>query len=951
MNRKEFMKVKKMNRFDSRKKETDQLAGIPGIYHYSNIPNAYKGDLSQFLKDSKTSPEHGLTTDEANRRRAVFGENVLREKKERSFIQKILDQFKDFMVLILIIASVVSGALGEWVDALVILAIVVVNAILGVVQEGKAEKAIAALQKMSAPNAKVIRNGELTVIPAGEIVPGDICMLEAGDIIPADMRLIDSTSLKIEEASLTGESVPAEKDAQMVFTEDTTLGDRLNMGYMSTAVTYGHGKGLVVATSSASEIGSIAEQLQDIREEATPLQRNLNQLGKILGILCLIVCGIVFVQGILMKGEVLQVFMTAVSLAVAAIPEGLPAVVTIVLALGMKRMADKNAIMKQLLAVETLGSVDVICSDKTGTLTQNEMTVTRLWADSRLYAVTGSGYQPDGTILDQDGKPVGRPEAETPLDILFRIASLCNDARIIEDKNEYSIIGDPTEGAVAVAATKAGIENETLQKKYPRITDLPFDSQRKMMTTFHHLTDPSRNIIKVSYTKGAPDIILKNCSQILTSDGPVILTDAMRTAIMDQNKEMAQSALRVLGFSYKDNTEEGLPESETQMVFVGLMGMIDPERPEARDAIALCNRAGIRAIMITGDFKETAMAIAKNLGLMKAEDQVMTGPELDNVSDQEMPKVVDQVAVYARVSPEHKVRIVTALRKNGHIAAMTGDGVNDAMALKRADIGVAMGITGTEVAKGTANMILTDDNFATIVTAVEEGRIIYSNIRKFVGFLLSCNVGEILVIFITSIVLGPRFIPLLPIQLLWLNLVTDSFPALALGREPGEPDIMDAKPRSIKARIVDRAMGSSILTQSIAIFFAVFAAFQTGRFLYPDVMNDAGGFLGPSMKARTFAFVTLICAELLRAFSCRSEHASVFRLGIFKNKTLSYAVLISFTLMLVVIYTPFLQPIFSTTTLLGSDWLIIISFALIPFVAGEFHKFIIRRLRKMKGSV
>lgn len=933
-----------------------------GGIDFKNNKDIYKGDVQTFLSKINVDTQKGLTEEQVKEKTEIFGENVLREKKKKSTFQKILDQFKDFMVIILIIASVISGLLGELVDSIVIIAIVIVNAILGVVQEGKAEKAIEALQKMSAPNAKVIRNNELVVIPSSQIVPGDVCILEAGDIVPADMRLIESSSLKAEEASLTGESVPVEKMHNAMIVNNASLGDRVNMCFMSTAITYGRGKGIVVATGIYSEIGSIADRLQDIKEEPTPLQRNLNELGKWLGIICLAVCAVVFAHGVIMGGEVIEVFLTAVSLAVAAIPEGLPAVVTIVLALGMRRMADKHAIMKQLLAVETLGSVDVICSDKTGTLTQNEMTVTRAWCDNLVYQLTGRGYGPKGELLDAQDEPLGKIDTKSPLYKLFQIAALCNDAKLVKGSGDmYSIIGDPTEGAMVVGSEKAGISSEQVTKKHPRKADLPFDSDRKMMTTFHEGIHEEGVI--TSYTKGGPDVVLVNCETILTAAGIIPLTDQMRQTILQNNIELASSALRVLAFAFKEHSSDISFNAEKSMTFVGLMGMIDPERPEAKDAIALCTSAGIRAVMITGDYRETAVAIAKNLGLMKEGFGVMTGPELDTVTDEELLIIVEKTAVYARVSPDHKVRIVTALRQNGHIASMTGDGVNDAMALKRADIGVAMGITGTEVAKGTANMILTDDNFATIVEAVREGRIIYSNIRKFVGFLLSCNVGEILVIFITSILLGPKFAPLLPIQLLWLNLVTDSFPALALGREQGEKDIMEEKPRNSKESIINKPMIYAIVVQSLAIFVAVFAAFRVGMIMYPVSSSSNLTFIEivqkffslnsldpnvfePSMHARTFAFVTLISAELLRAFSCRSEHASVFKLGFFSNRYLSYASLLSIVLVLLVVYVPFLQPVFSTNALSLSDWGIVAGFAMIPFVVGEIYKLIRRQLVK-----
>jgi P-type Ca2+ transporter type 2C len=840
-------------------------------------------------------------------------------------------KFKDTMVLILIAASLVSGFLGEILDAGVILAIVLINAILGLVQEGRAEKAIEALQKMTSPRARVIRDGNQQNVEAASLVPGDLVLLEAGDIVPADIRLLESVALKAEEASLTGESVPVEKNAAKVFSAAVALGDQSNLVFMSTPITYGRARGLVVSTGSQTVIGNIADKLQNIKDEETPLQRSLNQLGKWLGIVCLAVCTIVFAQGILMGGKVLPMFMTAVSLAVAAIPEGLPAVVTIVLALGMKRMADRHAIVKKLLAVETLGSVDVICSDKTGTLTQNEMMVTRLYWPDQLAEVDGQGYSPDGRILDtKTGEPM-LPQADSQLERLLIIGALCNDARLkTQDDGAFGILGDPTEGALIVAAAKAGLTQDELLRRYQRTGDLPFDSERKMMSTYHqNFSEASL----VSLTKGAPDIVLGRCISSLSAAGPVEMTDALRASILETNHQLASSALRVLAFACKYHPEGTAVDPENAMIFVGLMGMIDPARPEARDAVALCTQAGIRAVMITGDYRDTAVAIAQDLGLMRPGDGVLAGAELDSMSDEELRLAVEKTAVYARVSPDHKVRIVTALRMNGHIASMTGDGVNDAMALKSADIGVAMGITGTDVAKGTADMILTDDNFATIVAAVSEGRILYGNIRKFVGFLLSCNVGEILIIFLTTLLMGPAYIPLLPIQLLWLNLITDSFPAMALGQEKGEPDVMMQKPRNAKEPILNRLMLRTIIIQSVAIFAATFVAFRLGLAAYPSAVSGTA-----SDGARTFAFATLILAELFRSFSARSERLPVLRLGIFGNRFLNRSILLSIALLLVVIYVPFLNPVFSTVALGLGDWLMIVPLALLPFMAAEIGK-------------
>ena len=916
----------------------------------------YQLERREVLNKLDVDPAVGLTEESVQERQEIFGKNALEDSEKVPLWKKILEQFKDFMVLILIAAAIVSGALGEWKDAVLIIAIVIINAVLGVVQEGKAEKAIEALQKMSAPGARALRAGEQQVIAAADLVPGDIVLMEAGDVVPADIRLLESSNLKSDEASLTGESVPVEKDADFVADEKVTLGDRENMVYSGSALTYGRGTGVVVSIGEKTEVGKIAGRLKGIRQEMTPLQKNLNQLGKILGILCLAVCAVVFVVGLIQGGEVLPLFMTAVSLAVAAIPEGLPAVVTIVLALGMNRMAKKNAIVKRLLAVETLGSIDTICSDKTGTLTQNEMTVTRVFADDKLFEVSGTGYDPEGEIKAVDGDVTAGDSAV--LKRLYTIAALCNEAELKLGEEGWTIIGDPTEGALLTLAEKAGHKRGDLLGNYQRLGDLPFDSDRKMMSVFHAGFDGEHE--QLSLTKGAPDIVLGRCTHELTGNGVVELSDARRGEIEKKNSELASQALRVLAYAYKPYREGEEEHAEQDMIFVGLTGMIDPARPEAAAAIAKCHQAGIRAVMITGDYKETASAIAKDLGLSHDESEVLTGQELEEMSDKELQERCGRTSVYARVSPEHKVRIISALRETDHIASMTGDGVNDAPALKQADIGVAMGITGTDVAKGSADMILTDDNFATIVEAVEEGRVIYSNIRKFVGFLLSCNVGEILVVFLTTLLLGPQYAPLLPIQLLWLNLITDSFPALALGQEKGEPDIMLRPPRSKDEKIINKEMLLSILVQSVAIFVAIFAAFQIGRFFYPDelIVNDAVvqtashydffaiPDFSPSAGARTYAFVTLIMAELLRAFSSRSEHYSVFQQGIFTNRTMNKAILLSFVLMLVVVFVPALDALFHTIAPNVRDWGIMLGLALIPFAFGEIFKLVYHRKGK-----
>lgn len=902
---------------------------------------AYRQTREAILEQWAVDPQYGLSAEQIAQQREIYGENRLAEKKKEPLWRKVLAQLLDVMVLILFAAGLLSAITGDWVESLVILAIVVVNAVLGVVQEGKAEKALEALHKMSAPRARVLREGQQQLIDAAELVPGDLVLLEAGDVVPADLRLLESSNLQAEEASLTGESVPVHKDANFIATSPLGLGDRANLVFSSTAITYGRGSGVVIGTGYQTEIGQIADKLQTIEQEQTPLQKSLNQLGKWLAVLCLIVCAIVFAEEAWLHPDaagILDGFKTAIALAVAAIPEGLAAIVTIVLALGMKRMAEKHAIVKRLLAVETLGCVDVICSDKTGTLTQNEMTVTHFYVAGMDYTVEGIGYAPEGAVRSQAGETV-RPEALPPaLQRLAEICTLCNDAQLQPDSSAkgWKILGDPTEAALLTLAGKLGVTRAALAAERPVVCDLPFDSDRKRMTVFCQGFEEAQTL---SLTKGAPDLMLARCTEELLADGQrQPLTPARREALMAINSDYAHRALRVLALAYRAqpvNTETEVAES--QMVFVGLVGMIDPARPEAKAAIAVCRQAGIRPVMITGDHRDTAAAIAMDLGLMQPGDQALTGAQLDEMSEAQLREAVAHTSVYARVSPEHKVRIVEALRQEGHIASMTGDGVNDAPALKQADIGVAMGITGTEVAKGAADMILTDDHFATIVDAVEEGRVIYANIRKFVGFLLSCNVGEILVIFITTLLTG--IAPLTAIQLLWLNLVTDSFPALALGREAGDPDIMHQRPRSKTESIINAEMIGAILIQALTIFGAVFAAFWIGR----------AGWLGDQshdllVEGRTLAFTTLIFSELLRAYSCRSERFSVFKIGFFSNKTMVMATLFSMGLMVLVLYVPFLNTLFKTVPLDLAHWSVVIGLGVLPFVAGELYKGIYNRL-------
>lgn len=878
-----------------------------------------------------TDIEKGISSDLANERLKSFGYNELIGKKGITFWQMLLSQFQDFLVLILIGASLVSAIIGEVTDAVVIILIVVLNAALGVIQESRANKALEALKKMAAPEAKVIRDGKIIEIPARELVPGDLVLLEAGNYVPADLRLVESINLKIEEASLTGESVPAEKNAEIVFNKEVPLGDRSNSAFMSTVVTYGRGKGIVVGTGMNTEIGLIAEMLESYEEESTPLQKKLGELGKVLGIASLAICGIVFILGLIRGVPILEMFMTAVSLAVAAIPEGLPAIVTIVLALGMQRMVKRNSIIKKLHAVETLGSTTVICSDKTGTLTQNEMTAQKVFVNGKIYSISGEGYKPEGDFTLNDSKI--DPLTDPDLKMLLTIGALCNDAKLeasgADGDKTWRIIGDPTEGCLVVGAAKAGISLEELNKTKPRVQEIPFDSDRKRMTTFHPHEDGY-----IACIKGAPDVML-NLSNKILKDGKVLsITDDDRKQILEINHHMASQALRVLAFAFKLESEipkEPNPhEVEKDMIFVGLIGMIDPARPEAKEAIRVCKQAGIRPVMITGDYKDTAEAIARELGMIDENSKVLTGTELDSLSDEELISVANQVSVYARVSPIHKLRIVDAIKQNGHIVAMTGDGVNDAPALKKADIGIAMGITGTDVAKETAEMILTDDNFASIVAAVEEGRVIYSNIRKFIFFLLSCNIAEILIIF-TAMAIGLP-IPLKPIQLLWLNLLTDAFPALALGMEAKEPDIMKKAPRNPNEPIMDKRMKWQIAIQSVFMTVAVL-----GVFIF--ALNSTSSL----EVAQTYAFVTLIFSELLRAYTSRSETLSVFKIGFFSNKYMVGGTFISFLLLLVVLYVPALREIFDTVKLSVYDWDIMALFSIIPFIAAEISKIFLRK--------
>lgn len=876
----------------------------------------YNKTMSEVEKSLNTSVISGLKAVDVQRAREKFGENELQEKAKKTLLKMIVEQISDFMIIILIVAAVLSIALGEAIDGVVILGIVVLNAVLGITQERKASNALAALKNMAAPKAKVIRDGKIDVIDSKDLVPGDLVQLEAGDYVPADLFLAESINLKIDESALTGESVSVEKETGVIEL-GAAIGDRINSAYMGTIVTYGRGTGIVVGTGMNSEIGKIATMLNETEDGKTPLQEKLASFGKMLGIICVAVCVIIFVLGMIRGEALLEVFMTAISLAVAAIPEGLPAVVTVVLAMGVTKMVSKNAIMKNLGAVETLGSTTVICTDKTGTLTQNKMTVLKVYDGEEEWDVSGTGYGFEGSINSDSNKKIDA------IDKLLKVAVLCNDAKI----KDGEVIGDPTEGALVVLAAKGGVNQETLNQKHPRLTEFPFDSDRKLMST-KHLIDNQYHML----TKGAPDVTLSRCSKILINNEVRDIMKEDRERILDKNNSYANQALRVLAYTYKIVEEESkLFDEEQELVFLGLSCMIDPPREEAKEAVKLCKKAGIRVVMITGDHITTASTIAMQLGIIESVDETLEGSKINSYNDESFREKVKTTSVFARVSPEHKVRIVETVKANGDVVAMTGDGVNDAPALKRADIGIAMGITGTDVSKEAADMILTDDNFASIVDAVKEGRIIYSNIRKFVGFLLSCNIGEILIIFIAM--LFGWAVPLVPIQLLWINLMTDSFPAFALGLEEGEEDIMKQKPRNPEEPIVDRTMKIALVFQSIGLTVAVLGSYRLGLIMAGDIAPELQLTVG-----RTFCFITLIIGEMLRAYSARSEHKSIFHLQILSNKFLNYSVIGAIVLLFVVVYVPFLQPIFTTTGLTFGQIAIAAGLSFVPLFFGEIAK-------------
>ena len=855
--------------------------------------------LDQLLRSLSTDRVRGLSSEQAQELLAQYGENKLAEKKKKTNFQRFIAQFKDAMIIILLIAAAISfgiacttGELSEFFEPVLILLIVVLNAIMGMIQGSKAEKALDALKNLSAPHARVIRDGKEQVLDASQLVPGDIIHLEAGDFVPADARLIESVSLKSEESALTGESVPAEKNAVVAVAADAPLEDRTNMVFSGCSITYGTATAVVTGTGMHTEMGKIASLLNGEAEEQTPLQKKLAQLGKYLGVLALVACGIIFVVGLLDGMNVLEIFMTSVSLAVSAIPEGLPAIVTIVLSIGVQRMVKKNAIVRRLPAVETLGSASVICSDKTGTLTQNRMTLVHAYVN---------GWKDTEKICSDNSNEVRQ---------LLIYGTLCSDGSVTFENGEAKQIGDPTETSIIMAAHQNNLDQEVLAKRYPRVAELPFDSDRKRMT--------SVNIVDghpIAIVKGAFDGIAPRC----------VKGDLKAAARM--NDRMSENALRVLAIACKELAEvpqqPQIEDLEQGLTFLGLVGMIDPPRPEAKDAVAVCRQAGIRPVMITGDHVVTASAIAKELGILREGDQAITGARLDAMSEEELDREVENISVYARVSPENKIRIVKAWQKKEQIVSMTGDGVNDAPALKAADIGCAMGITGTDVAKGAADMTLTDDNFATIVDAVREGRGIYSNIRKVVGFLLGTNIGEVLTVFFAMILW--RKTPLLSMQLLWINLVTDSLPAIALGMEPVEPDVMNYPPKPKNESIFAHGLGVRIFLQGVMFALLSLFAFGLGE-------NAIGTLAG----GQTMAFMVLSLSQIVQAFNMRSEH-SLFRIGPFTNHKLNWACLLSAVLVVLVLFTP-VRVLFELVALPPVLYLQGLGLSLIPVIVMELSK-------------
>ena len=877
--------------------------------------NWYEMRAHEVEERTNTNVKIGLSEQEAEGRLKKLGPNELQEAKRPSALLVFLAQFKDFMVLVLFGATIISAFLGEYIDSIAIVAIVIINGVLGFFQERKAEKSLEALKELAAPQVTVLRNGKWMKIPSKALVLGDIIKFSSGDRIGADIRLVEASSLYIEESALTGESVPVQKKVEALGGQNVAIGDQKNMAFMGTMITRGSGAGVVVATGMNTAMGQIANLLQNAEQMETPLQRRLEQLGKILIVVALILTALVVLAGVYQGNEVYHMFLAGVSLAVAAIPEGLPAIVTVALSLGVQRMIKKRAIVRKLPAVETLGCASVICSDKTGTMTQNKMMVTHMWSGGELWKVTGQGYEPTGSFMKEE-KNID-PAATKSLYQLLTFGCLCNHANIIKKKKTYVLDGDPTEGALVAAAMKAGISREELKGKFEIIHEFPFDSTRKMMSVIVRDRDGKKFVV----TKGAPDVLLQMSQTILWGNKQQPLSELYRKEVQAAIHSLGSQALRTIAVAFKPlkvtDSIEHEREVERDFMLVGIQGMIDPPRPEVKQAVQECKEAGIKTVMITGDHKVTAMAIAEQLGILPPNGRVVEGVELANMSVDELEDIVEDTYVFARVSPEHKLKIVKSLQNKDHIVAMTGDGVNDAPAIKTADIGIAMGITGTDVAKEASSLVLLDDNFATIKSAIKEGRNIYENIRKFIRYLLASNVGEILVMLFAMMLALP--LPMVPIQILWVNLVTDGLPAMALGLDAAEGDVMKRKPRHPKEGVFARGLAWKIVSRGFLIGTVTLLAFIIAYNQHPNELK----------YAQTVAFATLVLAQLIHVFDCRSEH-SVFHRNPFGNMYLVGAVIISILLMLVVIYYPPLQPIFSTLPIQARDWLLIVGLSSIP---------------------
>ncbi len=884
--------------------------------------------VSEVVADLNTDPNTGLSSAEAQKRLAQYGANKFSNHKKPSLFFLFIEQIKSPLIYILIVATIISLFVGEYSDAVIIVIVILLNAVVGVIQESKAEKALEELKKMTTPKAIVKRDGGIKEIPSEYVVPGDVVIIDAGRFIPADLRLSETANLKIEESSLTGESVPVEKEANWQAEGEVPIGDQRNMVFMSTMSTYGRGVGIVVNTGMQTEIGKIAAMLGTKERELTPLQKSLAELGKILGIGAVLISAVIFLIGFFQGRDALNMFLIAVSLSVAAIPEGLPAIVTIVLAIGVQRMIKRQAVVRKLPAVETLGAVSVICSDKTGTLTQNKMTVTRVYVNGAYIPLASLAMKPANELR------------------FFEAMTLCNDAVLTPEQQS----GDPTEIALVAAALQVGIDKQEVDLKYKRIYEIPFDSERKMMTTVHHYQDGYFVIVK-----GALESILPLTSAILHNGEEIDLTTYHTKKVQEQANSMSEEALRVLAIAYKEipsqDAEFTQEQLESDLVLLGLTGMIDPPREEVKSSIAQCKKAGIQTVMITGDHQKTAFAIAKELGIASAENQTISGFELDTLNDNELKELVKKIRVFARVSPEHKVKIVKGLKENGEIVSMTGDGVNDAPSLQHADVGVAMGMGGTDVAKSAADIVLTDDNFSTIVAAVEEGRNIYQNIKKSIVFLLSCNLGEIITLFVAILLGWPA--PLSAIHILWINLITDTLPAISLGLDPDDPDVMKEKPRSIKESIFANGSGSFTWMNGLLIGLITLIAFIAGLGIYsgPESIftTDFADLPKDSLiRGQTMAFITLSVSQLFHALNLRSTKKSLFQVGIFSNKYLLASIILGTGIQVALVNTPVFKEIFKIDSITLRDWIFLLTLSLLPVLINEIVKVGKRTLPALK---